>query len=330
MKMPELSVVIPIYNAEEHLEQCLESLVSQTLKEIEILCVDDGSTDGSAAILSDYAQRDNRFIVLRQQNRGAGVARNKGLEVARGEYVIFLDADDFFAPDLLKKMYAQAVCSEADIVICNGRAYNTSSGQYRDVANYLRTSLVKGIPVFSRRDIPDHILTVTNPVPWNKLFRRGFLLREQLHFQPLQNCNDLYMVLLSLCVAERISSIDEPLVSYRENSGRNLQSRKRAAPLCFIEALEALYDELHRRGLFEAVEKSFVNMAVRMTAWNMITTRGWDSRNKILRELEKKHFTRMGVFAYSKGDHVERKQYYLAQMMKCALWARRKLSHGKQ
>lgn len=330
MKMPEISVVIPVYNAEEHLEQCLESLVSQTLKEIEIICVDDGSTDGSAAILADYVQRDGRFIVVRQQNRGAGMARNKGLEVARGEYVIFLDADDFFAPDLLKKMYAQAVCSEADIVICNGRAYNTSSGQYRDVANYLRTSLVKGIPVFSRRDIPDHILTVTNPVPWNKLFRRGFLLREQLHFQPLQNCNDLYMVLLSLCVAERISSIDEPLVSYRENSGRNLQSRKRAAPLCFIEALEALYDELHRRGLFEAVEKSFVNMAVRMTAWNMITTRGWDSRNKILRELEKKHFTRMGVFAYSKGDHVERKQYYLAQMMKCALWVRRKLSHGKQ
>lgn len=330
MKMPEISVVIPVYNAEEHLEQCLESLVSQTLKEIEIICVDDGSTDGSAAILADYVQRDGRFIVVRQQNRGAGMARNKGLEVARGEYVIFLDADDFFAPDLLKKMYAQALCSEADIVICNGRAYNTSSGQYRDVANYLRTSLVKGIPVFSRRDIPDHILTVTNPVPWNKLFRRGFLLREQLHFQPLQNCNDLYMVLLSLCVAERISSIDEPLVSYRENSGRNLQSRKRAAPLCFIEALEALYDELHRRGLFEAVEKSFVNMAVRMTAWNTITTRGWDSRNKILRELEKKHFTRMGVFAYSKGDYVERKQYYLAQMMKCALWVRRKLSHGKQ
>lgn len=330
MKMPELSVVIPIYNAEEHLEQCLESLVSQTLKEIEILCVDDGSTDGSAAILSDYAQRDNRFIVLRQQNRGAGVARNKGLEVARGEYVIFLDADDFFAPDLMEKMYAQAVCSEADIVICNGRAYSTSSGQYKNVANYLRTSLVKGIPVFSRRDIPDHILTVTNSVPWNKLFRRSFLLREQLRFQPLQNCNDLYMVLLSLCVAERISSIDEPLVSYRENSGRNLQSRKRAAPLCFIEALEALYDELHRRGLFEAVERSFVNMAVRMTAWNTITTRGWDSRNKILRELEKKHFTRMGIFAYSKEGYVERKQYYLAQIMKCALWVRRKLSHSKQ
>lgn len=326
----KISVIVPVYNAERYLRECMDSLLAQTFKDLEIICVDDGSTDGSAAILSDYVQRDDRFVVVRQQNRGAGMARNKGLEVAHGEYVIFLDADDFFALDLLEKLYARAIRAEADIVICNGRAFNTVSGRYRDVANYLRASLVKGMPVFSRRDIPDHILTVTNPVPWNKLFRRGFLLREQLRFQPLQNCNDLYMVLLSLCVAERISSIDEPLVSYRENSGRNLQSRKRAAPLCFIEALEALYDELHRRGLFEAVEKSFVNMAVRMTAWNTITTGGWDSRNKILRELEKKHFTRMGVFAYSKEDYVERKQYYLAQMMKCALWARRKLSHGKQ
>lgn len=326
----KISVIIPVCNAESYLRECLDSLLMQTFKDFEIICVDDGSTDTSLGILDEYVTKNSHLLVLRQQNHGAGVARNKGLEVARGEYVIFLDADDFFAPDLLEKLYAQAVCSEADIVICNGRAYNTSSGQYKNVANYLRTSLVKGMPVFSRLDLPEQIFTVTNPVPWNKLFRRSFLLREQLRFQPLQNCNDLYMVLLSLCVAERISSIDEPLVSYRENSGRNLQSRKRVAPLCFIEALEALYDELHRRGLFEAVEKSFVNMAVRMTAWNMITTRGWDSRNKILRELEKKHFTRMGVFAYSKGDHVERKQYYLAQMMKCALWVRRKLSHGKQ
>ncbi|MDY4032193.1 MAG: glycosyltransferase family 2 protein [Pyramidobacter sp.] len=324
----KISVIIPVCNAESYLRECLDSLLMQTFKDFEMICVDDGSADTSLGILEEYVTKDSPLLVLRQQNRGAGVARNKGLEVARGEYAIFLDADDFFAPDLLEKLYARAIRAEADIVICNGRAFNTVSGRYRNVTNYLRASLVKGMPVFSRRDIPDHILTVTNPVPWNKLFRRSFLLREQLRFQPLQNCNDLYMVLLSLCVAERISSIDEPLVSYRENSGRNLQSRKRTAPLCFIKALEALYDELHSRGLFEAVEKSFVNMAVRMTAWNMITTRGWDSRNKILWELEKKHFTRMGLFTYSKEDYVERKQYYLAQIMKCALWLRKKLYDG--
>lgn len=323
----KISVIIPVYNAERCLRECMDSLSAQTFEDFEIICVDDGSTDGSAAVVADYARGDGRFVVLRQRNCGAGAARNKGLEAARGEYVIFLDADDFFAPDLLEKLYARAVRTEADIVICNGRAFHTASGRYRDVTNYLRASLVKGMPVFSRKDIPDHILTVTNPAPWNKLFRRGFLLREQLRFQPLQNSNDLYMVLLSLCAAERISCIDEPLVSYRESSGRNLQSRKRAAPLCFIEALEALYDELRRRGLFEAVEKSFVNMAVRMTAWNLVTTRSWHSRSKILRELEKEHFTRMGVFARPR-EYCAGGQYCLAQMMKCALWLWKKLHGG--
>ena len=321
----KFSIVIPIYNAERYLCECLNSLVAQSFKDFEIICVDDGSIDGSSTILEDYASKDRRFVVLRQQNCGAGTARNKGLEVARGDYVIFLDADDFFAPNLLEKLYAQAVCSEADIVLCNGRAYYTSSGRYRKVSNYLRTSFVKGMPVFSRCDIPDHILTVTNPVPWNKLFRRSFLLREGLRFQSLENCNDLYMVLLSLCVASRISWVDEPLVAYRECGGRNLQSRKRAAPLCFIRALETLYDELRRRNLFEAVKRSFVNMAVRMTVWNVVTTQGWDSKNKILRELEKEHFARMGLFAHSKKDYVERMQYYLARMMKCALWLRKKM-----
>lgn len=321
----KVSVIIPVYNAVEHLKECLDSVVRQTLKEIEIICVDDGSTDGSAAILADHVNKDGRFIVLTQQNRGAGVARNAGLEVARGDYVIFLDADDFFAPDMLEKMHARAVASEADIVLCNGRAYYTSSGRYRKVSNYLRTFFVKGMPVFSRCDIPDHILTVTNPVPWNKLFRRSFLLRGGLRFQSLENCNDLYMVLLSLCVASRISWVDEPLVAYRECGGRNLQSRKRAAPLCFIWALETLYDELRRRNLFEAVERSFVNMAVRMTVWNVVTTQGWESKNRILRELEKEHFARMGLFAHSKKDYVERMQYYLARMMKCALWLRKKM-----
>lgn len=321
----KVSVIIPVYNAVEHLKECLDSVVRQTLKEIEIICVDDGSTDGSAVILADHVNKDGRFIVLTQQNRGAGVARNAGLEVARGDYVIFLDADDFFAPDMLEKMHARAVASEADIVLCNGRAYYTSSGRYRKVSNYLRTSFVKGMPVFSRCDIPDHILTVTNPVPWNKLFRRSFLLRGGLRFQSLENCNDLYMVLLSLCVASRISWVDEPLVAYRECGGRNLQSRKRAAPLCFIRALETLYDELRRRNLFEAVERSFVNMAVRMTVWNVVTTQGWESKNRILRELEKEHFARMGLFAHSKKDYVERMQYYLARMMKCALWLRKKM-----
>lgn len=95
--MMKLSVIIPVYNAERYLRRCLDSVLAQTLRDIEIICIDDGSTDGSVAILAEYAAKDVRIRVLRQENRGQGVARNRGLAVAHGEYVYFMDADDELA-----------------------------------------------------------------------------------------------------------------------------------------------------------------------------------------------------------------------------------------
>ena len=101
----KVSVIIPVYNAEKYLEQCLESLLNQTLKEIEIICVDDGSEDRSVEIIEKFSEKDCRISLLRQKNSYAGVARNNGLNASTGKYVIFLDADDFFEPDMLLSMY---------------------------------------------------------------------------------------------------------------------------------------------------------------------------------------------------------------------------------
>lgn len=92
---PKISIIIPVYNAEKYLYDCLDSLINQTLKNTEIICIDDGSTDNSYEILCEYAAKDNRFIILQQENKGAGAARNKGMEIAKGEFLAFLDADDF-------------------------------------------------------------------------------------------------------------------------------------------------------------------------------------------------------------------------------------------
>ena len=94
-QMPKVSVIIPVFNVEEYLGECLDSILGQTLREIEVVCVDDGSTDGSAAILDTYAAKDGRVKVLRQPNAGAGAARNAGLAVATGEYLLFCDPDDW-------------------------------------------------------------------------------------------------------------------------------------------------------------------------------------------------------------------------------------------
>ena len=101
--MIKVSVIMPVYNVEKYLHQCMDSLVQQTLTDIEIICVDDGSTDNSLAILQEYAQRDSRIIVLQQKNSGAGVARNTGMKIVKGEYLAIVDSDDFFELDMLEK-----------------------------------------------------------------------------------------------------------------------------------------------------------------------------------------------------------------------------------
>ena len=111
-----VSVIIPVYNSEKYLRQCLDSICAQTLREIEIICIDDGSTDGSADILEDYRKKDSRVTVIRQNNAGAGAARNKGLDISRGRYLSFLDADDFFEMSMLEEAVRCAEENDSDYV----------------------------------------------------------------------------------------------------------------------------------------------------------------------------------------------------------------------
>ena len=121
--MTKVSIIIPVYNAEKYLGKCLESLLSQTLQEMEIICVDDGSSDSSPEILKRFQERDGRVRILTQENQYAGAARNNGMKEAQGEYLLFLDADDFFENTLLEKVYNQGKKMEADIVLFGAKQY---------------------------------------------------------------------------------------------------------------------------------------------------------------------------------------------------------------
>ncbi len=101
--MPKVSIIIPIYNVEKYIKKCLDSLIKQTLDDIEIICVNDGSPDNSMEIVNEYAKNDKRFIVLTQENQGTGAARNKGIDAATGEYIMFLDPDDWYEFDACEK-----------------------------------------------------------------------------------------------------------------------------------------------------------------------------------------------------------------------------------
>ena len=117
--MVKVSVIVPVYNNEEYLDKCLSSLIGQSLEDIEIICVNDGSVDSSLDILNNYKQKDNRIVVLSQENQGAGASRNNGIDIANGEYISFVDADDWLEENALKKLYENAVRNNSEIVLFN-------------------------------------------------------------------------------------------------------------------------------------------------------------------------------------------------------------------
>lgn len=153
MSEPKVSVIIPVYNTEKYLRECLDSVVNQTLQDIEIICVDDESTDRSLEILREYQAKDKRITVLKQEKSNAGAARNLGLSIATGEYLSFLDSDDYYDLAMLEHMYACAKNRNADIVVCNIKVYYEDSGETVPVNWHIRKELLPTKTVFSFCDL---------------------------------------------------------------------------------------------------------------------------------------------------------------------------------
>ncbi len=278
-EQPKVTVVIPVYNVQEYLHECLDSVCAQTLEELEIICVDDGSTDASALILREYAQVDKRIRILTQQNRYAGAARNAGIREARGEYLLFLDSDDFFEKRLCELTYQQASSRNADIVLFGAKNYDMATQTVIENPAYFRRELLPQAEVFSRREIPDTLLLLTTPNPWLKLFRREFVLQEGIFYQEIRHSNDIYFNIVAMAIAERITYIKKNLVCYRKGREGNLQSTKDDNPTLFLDAYEEARRELVQRGIYEEVEKGFAERFFASCVHNLSTvntSKAWE------------------------------------------------------
>lgn len=307
--MPSVSVIIPVFNAETYLRECLDSLLSQSLTDFEVLCVDDGSTDGSMSILSEYSRADSRLSVIEQHNAGAGAARNTGMAVARGEYLSFLDADDFFEPTMLEDAYHRCVADAADVGLYRARYYDTATGQYRAAEGLLRFDMLPDRVPFSRADIPDEILYFASPAPWNKMFRRGFVVDCGLQFQDLKRANDFLFTRLALVRAERITVIDKVLVNYRVGAESNLQATNHETPLEFYKSLVALRDELVKLGIYDEVERSFINGALSNSLYNLNSLRTPDAFTALYEKLRDEYFVELGLVGREEDFFKLRRQY---------------------
>lgn len=269
----KVSVIVPVYNAEKYIVQCLESIVNQTLKDIEILLVDDSSTDGSLDILRQYQTKDNRIRIIENVHEGDGAAsaRNAGLREAQGEYLLFLDADDDFDLQLLEKTYAQAKATDADVVLFDGLMFQSDTGQRIETGNLLNYKNIPQKEVFNRYDFPDAIFTSNALAVWVKLFRRAFIIEENLWFEPVFYTDDLLFVGGALATAKRMTCLPEKLVYYRIGHTGTQTKNRAISPLSSAISCVSLKELLQKKGVFQDIQNGYANSVIKRCAWNLNT-----------------------------------------------------------
>ncbi len=222
----KVSVILPVYNVSDYLRQCMDSIVGQTLKDIEIICVDDGSTDDSLAILKEYEAKDQRVKVIQQANAGAGAARNKGLEIATGEYLSFLDSDDFFEPDMLEKAWSKAHETRAQVVVFRSDQYREDLQEFVQVRWTLHEKELPPYRPMYFRNFTGNIFKVFVGWAWDKLFSREYVEENHFRFQQLRTSNDMLFVFSAIAFATNIEIVDEVLAHQRRNNPKSLSNTR--------------------------------------------------------------------------------------------------------
>lgn len=256
--MIKVSVVIPIYNVEKYLQETLDCFVNQTLDNIEIICVDDGSTDGSAEIIKEYMEKDERVHLIMQENKGAGVARNTGMAKAKGEYLYFFDGDDYCEHCFLENVAKMADDTKADIVVFDYYRVDQITKKETLYKGMNKKLLPAGTETFNYKDVPDRILSIVNPTPWNKLYNRNFVLSTKLQFMELSTTNDITFAALSVAMADKIVYDETPYMYYRTNRDLALTSFKQKRMDNVLKAVEGVVSRAKELEYSESIKCSIV------------------------------------------------------------------------
>lgn len=315
--MVDVSVIIPVYNAEKHLEECIRSICAQTLQKIEIICVDDGSNDSSVEILKRLSQEDSRVIFVRQDNAGAGAARNHGMRLARGKYLSFLDADDFFDPHMLEKAFEKAEAEQAELVVFKADFYNEKMHTFSPCIYGLRENMLPDHRPFAGVEIEKDVFKVVVGWAWDKLFRADFVLENGLLFQEQRTSNDMLFVFSALVKAQRISTVPEILAHQRRHAGGTLSVTREQSWMCFYHALIALREQLKAWGLYERFEQDYINYALHFSLWNLNTLSD-PTKKKLYQQLRREWFRELGIVDYPKEKFYHRGEY--AQYLQIMKW----------
>ena len=266
--MVEISVILPVYNSEEYLKECLDSLCNQTFDDFEILCINDGSSDNSLEILREYEKTDKRITVISQENQGVAKTRNDALTMVNGSYVYFMDADDVLDKNAFKKLHANLVSNGSDFCIMKV-IFDNGIEKYKFPAfdldkEFSNVNFEKF--TFTYKDVKNHVLNDLF-APWLKMYNRDFLIKGDFTFPDIKSYSDAPFHVKTMLEAKKISFIPEYLYCYKENDDSLVHSSSNT--INFFTLSDIIEDYLAENNYFNEFREEFISFQVSKLVYYM-------------------------------------------------------------
>ena len=264
MKRPEISVIVPVYNVEKYLRNCLNTILNQTFANIEIICVNDGSEDKSRQILEEYKNRDSRIKIVDKENGGLSSARNAGMKVATGDYYAFIDSDDWIDKTMFEKMYKNITELNSDIAICAVNLFDDSKSQIIEADEYFSLKFFDESfdnRAFSYKDTKPFLMDVC-VMAWNKLYKRSFIEKCQAKFPDGLIFEDGPFFFSIFFKTQRVSIVREFLYFYRINRIGSIVQKGGRQFLDIVDVVNLMYEKIKDIPDYEDVKYIFFKKKV--------------------------------------------------------------------
>ncbi len=258
----KISVILPIYNMQNYIEECLESVVNQTFKDIEIICVNDFSMDNSMTIVKDYARKDNRIkIINNEKNRGLGGARNAGLEVANGDYIVFVDTDDKIAENMLEVLYKSISESSSDMAFCDVLLWN-NDGTTEPCKPFHNYDLAQNKEFYPNTNFEN--FTDMWPSAWNKIYKKNIIDQNNIRYMEniLYEDHSFYYEYVLAC--KKVVYCPEALYFYRHNRNDSIMSNSSSRIFEIFDILEIIKNIFHKNLKEQEYQRIMPKIAVRL------------------------------------------------------------------
>ena len=307
--MPKVSIIVPVYNVEKYLRECLDSILSQTLSDIEIICVNDGSEDSSRIILDEYAKKDKRIKIIDKENRGLSSARNIGLKAAKGEFISFIDSDDWVSPYFIEKLYNNMVLLNTDITICAVCLYDEMIKNFEAPKPYFSLDVFDKTfddKVFSYEDVKPFLMDVC-VMAWNKLYRKSFLDRVNAEFPEGLIFEDGPFFFSIFFKTKRVSLIRDFLYNYRINRNGSIVQKGGRQFMDIIDVVELMYNSIKDLPVFNEIKNEFYIRKADDIVYRYELIDFWQKRKFSKKLREKKFLFDLEIFDF---DYIKNKAPY--------------------